>query len=203
MPTMTRKATSAIERLPMAVQLDLNGLMLEAKSIAFLRPDGNPDPKWIMFPGITLAEARTKAMDAVRRGGGDTSRVMAEVASRDASRVMAEVEAIENVKAVTLDAALHAIWILAGASGQDVAVDAVRDLSLKARMTVLKDTFFKDKLKHIKHASERVDVWKKGYCLAGVAGDTFYVYYQEKPFWMHPQVYDASRELLQECPINI
>ena len=58
---------------------------------------------------------------------------------------------------------------------------AAADAALMARLIILEDVKFEGKLQYTNYAKEIMEVWKKGYCLAGDVNGTLYVYGVGKP----------------------
>lgn len=138
------------------------------KDIAWLKPDGNPNPEWKLFP--TRAAARDAAWAAARAAAGDAAGAAARDAAGDAARDAAWDAALD----AALDATRAAAWAAAWDAARDAALDAAWDAALYARGMIVAD--LKLESKHRTHIKQRMEVWQKGYGLLCDVDGVLYVY---------------------------
>jgi hypothetical protein len=165
--------------------------VLELPTYKWLKPDGNPDPSWKIYPtrdavwDAAGAAARDAAGDAVwdaawaaaRAAVWDAARAAARAAAGDAARDVAGDVAGAAVRdaagAAVWDAARAAVWDAAWAAAWAAVRDAAGDAALTTRCLIASDLIDP---KHLDHATARMNVWKKGYGLFCDVGGVLYVY---------------------------
>jgi len=157
----------------------VNRLLREIKSVRWFARNKPPRKYWRMF------EKRTAARDAAR----DAARGAAWGAAWDAARTAAKAAAWDAARTVTRDAARNAVWNAAW----DAAWGAAWDASRGAARAAVGDAAWAAALlagvmicrglpldrKHILHAQQRWEVWKRGYGLLCDVGGELFVY--ERP----------------------
>jgi hypothetical protein len=129
--------------------------VLELPTYKWLKPDGNPDPSWKIYP----------TRDAVWDAAGAAARDAAGDAVWDAAWAAA--------RAAVWDAARAAVWDAAWAAAWAAVRDAAGDAALTTRCLIASDLIDP---KHLDHATARMNVWKKGYGLFCDVGGVLYVY---------------------------
>jgi hypothetical protein len=163
---------------------ELSSFIASIKKIPYFKPDGKPSKKWKVFYGDTLAEAWVSALDAARAEAWDVARDVPLATARDAAwatALSAARDAALNASrasawAAAWDAARDAAWVAASGSARVTAGDAVLDAALMAQLIVVKDLDFEQKEKHLRHATERMEAWSKGYGVAADVNGILYVY---------------------------
>jgi hypothetical protein len=183
-----RISASMIKGLPEERISELDEFISGIERIPYFKPDGEPRKEWRMFYGKTLAEAWSAAKDAAWVSAMAVEGNRAMEAAKDA----AWVSAMGAIRDAAIGANRDASWIAAWDAARDAtwnavgpiartiasvaAGDAVLDAALMAQLIVVKDLGFEGKDRHIKHVSERMDVWRKGYGVAADVNGILYVY---------------------------
>ncbi len=166
------------------------------KSIAginFMQPDGNPKPKWKVFYGRTVDEARQSASEYVKQNVSEKIRLRKDGAINEGNAIWKAADGMlydahSIVENATMESNREEAQMLARLatssrikntmkqSSPNVKDDAVRDAIFMAKVLTVSDMDLMDRKKYMKYAEERFDVWRKGYGLLYDVGGTFYVY---------------------------
>jgi len=176
-------------KLPLEVA-DAN--VKEIKGIKYLKMNGKLRANWHVSFGAILPEARAAAGDAARAAAGAAAGDAAWDAARDAARAAARDAARAAAGDAARDAARAAAWDAAGAAAGDAAWDAAGDAAgaaagdaawaaawdaaIYTRVKFCVALKAKLDTKHIKHAEERMDVWRRGFGLYCDVNGKLYVY---------------------------
>ncbi len=155
-----------------AVKEFLSGI----RSIKFLNPDGKPRPEWKIFYGGSWQDAKLAAHkgalsdpDAFMWSFAFTA---ADVGAFKAAEASKRKAAIDWVKKLAIAAVNNAVK----EPQANFAPRAALDVALMASLIALGDVKFDDKEKYLMHASERMEVWRKGYALLDDVNGVLYVY---------------------------
>ena len=154
---------------------DVESFVASIAAVPWFRPQGDPDPAWIVF------ETRAAARDAVRGAAwgaaGDAARAATRAATRDAAGDAAGDAARDAVRGASWGAAWGVAWAAAGGAAWGAAWRAAGDAAgaaaLLARCLVVGDVLAPE---HLAHARARWDVWQRGYGLYGDVDGGLYVY---------------------------
>ena len=131
----------------------------EVKAIDYFSLKGKPKKSWEMFYGKDWGAAREATWDAA----GEAAREAAWSAAWNAAREATWSAAWEAAR----EAAREAAWDAAGEAAGEAARDAI--LLCRCRLARVKG-------KHLKHAEERMEVWRRGYGLYCDVNGKLYVY---------------------------
>jgi hypothetical protein len=147
----------------------------ELKEINWLKSDGKPLKKWKVFYGdswnAAMIAAGDAAMIAARVAAGVAAGDAAMIAARDAAGNAARDAAMIAAMIAAGDAAMIAAGVAAGVAAGDAALYVQTEYICEGTKLAKK---------HIKHARERMKVWRKGYALLGDVNGVLYVYYPNK-----------------------
>ena len=185
---MQQKAVLTARGLPEGPLDELEKFISSVSDIPYFKPEGAPKRGWKVFYGENLAAAWSAAKDAA----WVASMAMEEDSAMNAAKDAAWVGAMGAIRDAALEANRELAWIKAWDTARDAAWnavgtiarnlasvaagDAVLDAALMAQLLVVKDLDFKDKDKHVRHVTERMDAWKMGYGVAADVNGTLYVY---------------------------
>lgn len=180
-----------IEVIPQERIIELNAFLTRIANLQIYRPNARPKSSWRMFYARRIEDAEDVAfLTAVAtENGKKASSVWKEATlSREAAGgvFMGEHGAY--------DAALMAGWnatvAAAKKAGRERTVKDAQEsrfgsgdqfgftVGLMAGLILVKDLNFDGKERYLKHAAERMEVWEKGYGLAGDVNGVLYVYAQ-------------------------
>ncbi|TXH56791.1 MAG: hypothetical protein E6Q97_05710 [Desulfurellales bacterium] len=156
------------------------------KDIPWGRPDGNPNPEWVLFTAPTLDGARAEA-----RAAADKAAYAREVI-RDMAYAMAcaVAEAAADARDAVYEAACDFTFDAAYTAAA-LAPAADRDVAFAAAYSAFHDAVLYTSVQHIcgdldieqRHrdcVEARWEVWRKGYWLAGEVEGTLFVYSKEE-----------------------
>ena len=146
---------------------DVESFVASIAAVPWFRPQGDPDPAWIVFE--TRAAARDAVRGAVRGAAWGAAGDAAVGAAWGAAWGAAGAAAWDAAG----DAAVGAAWGAAWAAAGDAAGDAAGAAALLARCLVVGDVLAPE---HLAHARARWDVWQRGYGLYGDVDGGLYVY---------------------------
>ena len=193
MQQIPQNTALTVKDLPEELLAELDEFISSISHIPYFKPEGAPKRGWKVFYGETLAAAWASAKDAA----WVSSVAVEEDAAMNGAKDAAWVAASGAIRHAAIDARRDAAWIAAWDSARQAvwdavgtiarnlasvsAGDAVLDAALMAQMIVTKDLDFKDKDKHAKHVSERMDAWKRGYGVAADVNGILYVYCVGRP----------------------
>jgi hypothetical protein len=147
----------------------------ELPTYNWLKPDGNPDPSWQLFPTRAAAWYATgsAARVAAREAAGSAAGSAAREAAGSAAGSAAWSAAWDAAGDAALSAAGDATWVAVREAVWATARDAAKDATTHARVLIASDRMNQA---YIEHTTARMDVWRKGYGLFRYVDGDLYVY---------------------------
>lgn len=181
-----------VEVIPQERVVELNAFLTKVANLQLHRPDGKPKRSWRIFYARRIEDAEDVAvLTAVAAEKGKKASSVWKEATFDREATGGELVSKHSAYNAALMAGWNATIMAARKAGREKAVRNAQDsrigsgdqfgfsVGLMAGLILVMDLNFEGKERYLKHATERMAVWEKGYGVAGDVNGVIYVYAQK------------------------